>query len=401
MVSPDGMPWRLERGTDLVMELHLVPSDRPIDIQPSIALYFSRTPPVRVPVTAMMISKLIDIPAGDANHVVTDRYQLPVSVDLIGLFPHAHFLGKEMLVTATPPGASPKTLLHIKHWSFHWQQDYRYVTPVPLPKGTVIDLRFTYDNSAGNPENPSRPPVRVRVGSRSTDEMANLGLQFLTASPEDTATLFASFAEKNLLGNIAYAEATLRETPNSVPERVLLGGSYVQAGRFAEALPHLEAALALDPRNAIAESYLGGAYQGLGRMPESVEHFRRSARLAPDDERAQINLADALVRTGRGTDAAAAYRRAIAINADAVEAHAKLAALLDSLGRLNEALPHLRRIVAIRPSSADAHNDLGGALAQAGFRDEAARHLRRALELDPNHAAARQNLARLTRGGRD
>ncbi len=101
------------------------------------------------------------------------------------------------------------------------------------------------------------------------------------------------------------------------------------------------------------------------------------------------------------TDAAAAYRRAIAVNADSIEAHAKLAALLDSASRLNEALTHLRRIVAIRPGSADAHNDLGGALAQAGFPDEAARHLRRALELDPNHTVARQNLERLTRGGRD
>ncbi len=401
MVSPDGMPWRLERGTDLVLELHLVPSDRAVNIQPSVALYFSSAPPARVPVTATMISKLIDIPAGDANHAVTDRYQLPVAADLIGLFPHAHYLGKEMLVTATPPGASPKTLLHIKHWSFHWQQDYRYVTPVPLPKGTVIDLRFTYDNSADNPENPSHPPVRVRVGSRSTDEMANLGLQFLTASPADTNALLASFFEKNLLGNIAYGEASVRETPDSVSDRVLLGGSYVQAGRFAEALPHLDAALALDPRNAIAESYLGGAYQGLGRMPEALQHFQRSARLAPGDERAQLNLADALQKSGRQTDAAAAYRRAIAVNADSIEAHAKLAALLDSAGRLNEALTHLRRIVAIRPGSADAHNDLGGALAQAGFPDEAARHLRRALELDPNHTVARQNLERLTRGGRD
>lgn len=395
MVSPDGMPWRLERGSDLVLELHLIPSDQAVDIQPSIALYFSSTPPVRVPVTAMMISKLIDIPAGEANHAVTDRYQLPVAADLIGLFPHAHYLGKEMLVTATTPGASPKTLLHIKHWSFHWQQDYRYVTPVPLPKGTVIDLRFTYDNSEGNPENPSHPPVRVRVGSRSTDEMANLGLQFLTASPADTAALLSSFFAKNLLGNIAYGETTVRETPGSVPDRVLLGGSYVQAGRFAEALPHLDAALALDPRNAIAESYLGGAYQGLGRMPEALQHFNRSARLAPGDERAQLNLADALQLSGRGTEAAATYRRAIAINADSVEAHAKLAALLDAAGRLTEALTHLRRIVAIRPGSADAHNDLGGALAQAGFPDEAAGHLQRALELDPSHSAARQNLARL------
>lgn len=399
MQSPDGMPWRLARGTDLVVELHMIPSDRPVDIRPSVALYFSRTPPVRVPVTAMMISKQIDIPAGEANHVVTDRHELPVSAELIGLFPHAHYLGKEMLVTATTPGAStPKTLLHIKHWSFHWQQDYRYVKPVPLPKGTVIDLRFTYDNSAGNPDNPHHPPARVRVGTQSTDEMANLGLQLLTASPADTATLLASFFRRDVLASIAAGEAGVRETPDSVTHRVLLGSSYLQAGRFVDAIPHLEEALRLDARHAIAESLLGGAYMSLGRVPEALPHFQRSARLAPDDERAQLNLADALEKSGRRAEAMTAYRRAIAINSESFEGHVGLTALLVSAGNLKAALTHLRRIVAIRPDSADAHSDLGAVLADLGQREEAIRSLRRALELDANHAQAREHLARLTRG---
>jgi Flp pilus assembly protein TadD len=407
MVSPDGMPWRLEHGTAVAVELHLIPSDQPRNIQPSVALYFSSAPPVHRPVTSVMASKLIDIPAGDANYVVTDRYQLPVPADLIGLFPHAHLLGKEILVTATLPssaasaasaGANPRTLLHIKHWSFHWQQDYRFVTPVPLPAGTVIEMRFTYDNSASNPANPSNPPVRVRLGNRSRDEMANLSLQWLTASPADTTALVASFFEKHVLSNIAYGEARVREAPDSIPDRLLLGSSYVQAGRYAEALPHLEAALALDPRSVIAESQLGGAYQGLGRLPLAIRHFARAARLAPRDERARINLAGALQQSGRLAGAEAAYRQAIAINHDSFEAHLKLGDLLATAGRLKDALPHFRRVVELRPNSADTHSDLAGALILLGFTTEAAEHLRRALELDPNHSGARQNLAALKRG---
>lgn len=402
MVSPDGMPWSLERGAAVALELHLMPANQPRNIQPSVALYFSGAPPVRRPVMTVMASKLIDIPAGDANYVVTDRYQLPVPADLIGLFPHAHFLGKEMLVTATPPspaGARPRTLLHIKHWSFHFQQDYRFVTPVPLPQGTVIDMRFTYDNSASNPANPSQPPVRVRLGSRSRDEMANLSLQWLTASPADTTALVRSFFEKNVLSNIAYGEARVRETPDSVPDRLLLGSSYVQAGRYADALPHLDAALARDPRNAIAEGQLGGAYQGLGRLPLAIRHFERSARLAPKDDRAHLNLADARRKADRLAGAEAAYRQAIAINPDSFEALVKLADLLSSAGRVKDALPHLRRLVELRPNSPDTHSDLGGALIVLGLTREAEQHLQRALELDPNHAGARQNLAVLKRGG--
>ena len=62
-----------------------MPSNQPRSIQPSVALYFSGAPPVRRPVMTVMASKLIDIPAGDANYVVTDQYQLPVPADLIGL----------------------------------------------------------------------------------------------------------------------------------------------------------------------------------------------------------------------------------------------------------------------------------------------------------------------------
>ena len=398
MVSPEGMPWRFEPGTALALELHLIPSDQPRNVQPSLALYFSGAPPVRRPVNSILAIKQIDIPAGDAHYAVTDRYRLPVAADLIGLFPHAHLLGKEILITATPPAAGPITLLHIKQWSFHWQQDYRFVKPVSLPQGTVIDLRFTYDNSTGNPENPSNPPVRVRVGSRSRDEMANVGFLWLTSSPADANSLLASFREKNVLGNIAYGETRVREAPGAISDRLLLGSSYAQAGRYLDALPQLEAALALDPRNAIAESQLGGTYQALGRISEAIPHFERSARLAPRDERAQINLADALQHSGNTAAAEAAYKRAVAINNDSFEAHVKLADLLATAGRLKDALPHLRRLVDLLPDSADTHSDLGGALAVLGLRDEALRHINRALELDPNHAGAKQNLALLNRG---
>jgi Flp pilus assembly protein TadD len=399
IVSPEGMPWRLARGTAIALEVHLVPTDRPVDIQPSLALYFSSTPPARTPVSGTIVSKLIDIPAGAPDHVVTNRFTLPVSADLISVFPHAHYLGREILITATAPGAGPKTLLHIRHWSFHWQQEYRYVTPLALPRGTVIDLRFTYDNSSGNPANPHHPPTRVRLGPRSTDEMANLTLQFVTASPADSAALRTSFLEKDVLDNITYAEARVREAPDSVADRVLLGASYIQMGRFADAIPHLSAALKLDPRHAIAESQLGGAYLGLGRLPEAIAHFKQSALLAPADPSPLVNLGQALERSGRLADAMAAYRRAIAIDDDALLAHARLGQLLDAAGRPADALPHLRRVVELRPDSADAQNTLASVLAAAGFVDEAVTHLRRALEIDPNHSAARQNLALLGRGG--
>jgi hypothetical protein len=48
-----------------------------------------------------------------------------------------------------------------------------------LPKNTVVSLRYTYDNSDRNPLNPNHPPIRVRAGNRSSDEMCHLWLQVL------------------------------------------------------------------------------------------------------------------------------------------------------------------------------------------------------------------------------
>ena len=230
IVSPDGMPWILPRGADLVVELHLVPTNKTAPIQPSVGLYLTDTPPTKTPLTLKMGSKLIDIPPGATDYEVLDTYQLPVPFDLMSVYPHAHYLGKDMRVTAALPDGTTKTLLHIPQWSFHWQQDYRFVTPIPLPAGTTLTMRYTYDNSEHNSENPRLPPVRVRLGPKSTDEMAELGLQVMPHSIADAATLVQSFVDRDARMNVAVAEARVREAPNVAENQVFLGSSYLDVG---------------------------------------------------------------------------------------------------------------------------------------------------------------------------
>ena len=127
------MPWRLDRGADIVVEVHLIPSDAPVTVQPTIGLFLTDTPPTKSPMTVRMGSQIIDIPAGNKDYTITDTYTLPVPVDLLSVMPHAHYLGKDMLVTALLPTGALKTLIHIKEWEFHWQQNYRYLSPIALP----------------------------------------------------------------------------------------------------------------------------------------------------------------------------------------------------------------------------------------------------------------------------
>ena len=395
ILSPDGLAWRIERGSDLVVELHLVPGKKPANVQPSVALFFTDMAPARTPVFVKMGSKAIAIPAGDKNYVVTDTYELPVDVELLSLYPHAHFLGKEMFVTAVTPGGPVTTLLNIEKWNFRWQQDYRYTTPVKLPRGTRLRMRYTFDNSASNPANLNVPPKPVYFGPRSSDEMASLGLQMLTPTRADGRMLERVFAEREALSYVEAGQAQVTRDPNNAEAQALLGGSYVDVGRFADAIAPLAAAVRLDPGYASAHNYLGGALVSLGRVAEGLPHLQRAVALSPRDERYHVNLGNGLNTTGRRAEAAAEFERALVLNPDFGAAHANLGQMLFLAGRLNEALPHIARAAELAPESAAAHSDLGGVLAALGRKAEAIAHLKRTLELQPDYAPAKQNLARL------
>jgi tetratricopeptide (TPR) repeat protein len=395
ITSPAGMAWRLEPGMDLVVEVHMIPGSAAADIAPSVALYFADAPPTRTPVTVKMGSKLIDIPAGQKDYLITDTYEVPVGVSLMGVYPHAHFLGKDMHVSATFPDGTVKTLLHIARWDFHWQQDYRFVTPIALPQGTRLTMRYTFDNSSDNASNPSRPPVRVRQGPNSTDEMAELGLQFLTSSPGDRARLLHAFVEREQRANIAMAEQRVSTDPENAENRAFLGGSLVQAERFGEAVPHLEAALRLGDTTAATQSDLGAAMLALGRRTEALALFQRAAALAPNDEVHHFNVGTVLGALGRTAAADAAFRRSLALNPDYVDAHVNLGVSLIGQRRASDALEHFRRAAALQPDSARMHSNLGGALMAAGRHRDALEAIRRALSIEPDHGPARDNLRRL------
>jgi tetratricopeptide (TPR) repeat protein len=397
ILSANGMPWRLARGTDLVLELHLLPGQTPISVQPTIGLYFADAAPSALPLMAKLGSKAIDIPAGARDYAIADRFTLPVDVDLLSVYPHAHFLGREMQVLALLPDGKTRSLLQIPRWSFHWQQDYRYTRPIPLPAGTTISMRFTYDNSDQNTDNPHHPPVPVTAGQRSTDEMGNLLLQVVPRSRADRARLMREFLAHDALLSVAGAEMVVRHHPDNADSQIQLGSSYVEVGRVADGIAHLELALKLDPRSSNAHNEMGGALMKLNRGPDAVAHFAQAVAIDPKDDRLVFNLGKAQAAAGRPAEAAASYEKALAINPDLAEAHDELGALLFASGRLDAAIAHLKRAVALAPDSEIALSDLGGALAQAGKKTEALEYLRRALEINPDYAPAKQNLERLSR----
>src|SRR5439155_1564548 len=132
-MEPVDRAWTLDKGSDLVVQMHLLPTGKPEPAQPALGLFLSDTPPAHEPFLVRLESKSIDIPAGERNYTVEDSYVLPADVDAISIYPHAHYLAKDMQAQATLPDGTRRWLLWIKAWDFRWQDQYRYASPVALP----------------------------------------------------------------------------------------------------------------------------------------------------------------------------------------------------------------------------------------------------------------------------
>ena len=189
---PDGLALPMARNADVVLQMHVHPTGKADREQSTVGFYFATSPPERRLMNLQMpglfgVGAGIDIPAGEKAYAIESTATMPVDVKLFAVNPHAHYLGKEMKATATLPDGTTRPLLWIQDWDFNWQDGYNYTQPVVLPKGSRIDVRIVYDNSASNPRNPSSPPRRVQWGEQSTDEMGSIGFLLQPVHREDEA----------------------------------------------------------------------------------------------------------------------------------------------------------------------------------------------------------------------
>jgi hypothetical protein len=191
---PEGLAFPVAKGSDLILSTHFHPSGSKQTERSTVGLYFASRPPTQA-FTAIQLPPIfgvlegLDIPAGQERYTVKDSFTLPVDVRAFSVGAHAHYLGKEMKLTATFPDGAARTLFWIKDWDFSWQERYRFKDFVALPKGTRLDVEVTWDNSAANKRNPSRPPARVTWGEESNDEMGSVGLQLVAARPGELPEL--------------------------------------------------------------------------------------------------------------------------------------------------------------------------------------------------------------------
>jgi len=382
------MAWRLDEGTDLVLNMHLQPTGKPERIRPAVGLYFTDEAPTKFPMLLQLEHDgAIDIPAGESRFVVADHYDLPVDVEVLGVYPHAHYVGRDVQGFATLPDGTKRWLIWIRDWDFAWQAVYRLVRPVFLPRGSRLEMRITYDNSPGNERNPNDPPRRVVAGNRSTDEMGHLWIQVLPRQRDDRWPLQEASMRRRL-----------EKYPGDFVAHANLASALEQRGRGAEAIAEYRQALRSRPGSAAVLNNLGAALQAAGRLDEAIASYREAARAQPDYLNARHNLAGALVQKGAFGEALPFLREAVRARPDDATDRNNLGGALLATGRVDEAIRELRRAAEIDPRSLNAHYNLGRALAARGLRREAVEQMEEALRIAPADPDARQALAELKAG---
>jgi Flp pilus assembly protein TadD/mono/diheme cytochrome c family protein len=386
--EPPGMAWTLDPRTDLVLNMHLRPSGKPELVRPAIGLYFTDKAPTLFPMLIQLEHDgALDIPAGARDFVITDEYVLPVDAFVLAVYPHAHYLGKEVRGVATLPDGTETWLVHVKDWNVDWQGVFRYTTPVFLPRGTKISMRWTYDNSEDNLRNPNRPPRRVQAGNRAQDEMGHLWLQVLPRVEGPPPSLDP---------RIALQEASMRRRlvkyPGDFSAHYNLGAALQAEGKLEDAVGELRRALAIDSASPLAHNNLGAALHARGDLDAAMAEYRQVLRLRPEDANAHNNLAQALISKGRLDEGMGHLREALRLEPEDAGAHAQLGAALQATGKADEAIPHLREALRFDPERFDARYNLGQALAARGEWPAAADAFREALARRPADPDTRAGL---------
>src|SRR5207247_2263606 len=81
----ENVRWQLDPGTDMVLQLHMVPSGKPETIDPAIGFYFAQAAGPGSPTYTLQLDAddQLNIPAEADEFPVADTMTLPVDVEVL------------------------------------------------------------------------------------------------------------------------------------------------------------------------------------------------------------------------------------------------------------------------------------------------------------------------------
>ncbi|MFC4634832.1 redoxin domain-containing protein [Dokdonia ponticola] len=181
-IFPENSGIYIDKDIELIIQTHYTTTGREEEDVTKIHLYYHKEKPAKQYYSLGVFSDEFEIQPYEKRIPITAEDKITEDVYVHSIFPHMHFRGKQMKITATKPDGEVVDMISVPDFDFNWQLVYNYTAPIFLPKGTVIKAEGVFDNSFQNPLNPD-PSKEVTFGYQSSDEMF-MGLVNYTIAEE-------------------------------------------------------------------------------------------------------------------------------------------------------------------------------------------------------------------------
>jgi hypothetical protein len=167
---PPGYGMLVPAGSDLVFQLHYTTNGKAVRDRTKVGFIFAKQLPKKRVIRVQASNSGFAIPPGAAGYPVSGAAELGMQCELLDVYPHMHYRGQSMALSAIYPTGERDQLLRVPHYDFNWQLVYEMGQPMLLPKGTVLRADATFDNSPNNRFNPDAK-AEVRWGDQTWEEM--------------------------------------------------------------------------------------------------------------------------------------------------------------------------------------------------------------------------------------
>lgn len=174
---------------------------------------------------------------------------------------------------------------------------------------------------------------------------------------------------------IRHLEIAINARPGFADALGQLGLVYMRQGDFSKAETYLERAVAARPDSSVEDRLnLSVIYMNSGRPALAIPHVEQALALSPGIAAAHYVLANCHRDLGHTQDALIHYRRAVEIDPELGEAHSRLGKILLADRKYRAAVPHLRQAMKLLPDDDSIERVLGSALLSVGEYNEGLCH---------------------------
>lgn len=165
----EGAGRLLPAGSRLAARIHYRGSGEARADLSAIGLYFTKSPPAkRIREVAITGGDSV-IPVSAEPLPFKASFTLQSDSQAIAIRPRVHPLMTSFQACAYRPDGSQEVLIWARGYQFDWNPEYYFKQPVPLPKGTRVEVTVYFDNSDENRNNPNDPAKPVRWSELTTD----------------------------------------------------------------------------------------------------------------------------------------------------------------------------------------------------------------------------------------